>query len=235
MAKPPHTGGEMRGLYPDCQVTELAAGYRDTTLRSAWLDLTAIIPATACHQRNYVRDTVGLCYHVRLTSCFISSILLGAGLHRGCLAGPCRRHVGPAGVARERANGRVSRRLAHEVPTIPPGRAVGIFPPVLRFRRRSTSTGEVGGQLPLCDPTTAACCGHKRNSMNRRNRPSLGVALALALVAMCPPPARADIAVDAALCASQSSGTVQLTQSTLVWADSTAVTWHANVSPYCSG
>jgi hypothetical protein len=52
---------------------------------------------------------------------------------------------------------------------------------------------------------------------------------------MCPHPARADIAVDAALCASQSSGTVQLTQSTLVWADSTAVTWHANVSPYCSG
>jgi hypothetical protein len=31
MAKSPHTGGEMRGFYPVCQVTELAAGYWDTT------------------------------------------------------------------------------------------------------------------------------------------------------------------------------------------------------------
>src|SRR5215468_6466572 len=31
MAKPPHTGGAMRGFYPVCQATELAAGYRDTT------------------------------------------------------------------------------------------------------------------------------------------------------------------------------------------------------------
>jgi len=31
MAQPPHTDGEMRGFYPVCQVTELAAGYRDTT------------------------------------------------------------------------------------------------------------------------------------------------------------------------------------------------------------
>src|SRR6266853_576913 len=31
MAKPPRRGGEMRGLYPVFQVTELAAGYRDTT------------------------------------------------------------------------------------------------------------------------------------------------------------------------------------------------------------
>src|SRR5262249_22195388 len=34
MAQPPHTGGEMRGFYPVCQVTELAAGYRDTTYTS---------------------------------------------------------------------------------------------------------------------------------------------------------------------------------------------------------
>jgi hypothetical protein len=31
MAKPPHTGGEMRVFYPICQATELAAGYRYTT------------------------------------------------------------------------------------------------------------------------------------------------------------------------------------------------------------
>ena len=33
--KPPYTGGEMKGFYPVCQVTELAAGYRDTTSRTS--------------------------------------------------------------------------------------------------------------------------------------------------------------------------------------------------------
>jgi site-specific recombinase XerD len=33
MAKPPHTRGEMRAFYPVCQVAELAARYRDTTVR----------------------------------------------------------------------------------------------------------------------------------------------------------------------------------------------------------
>src|SRR5215831_11018004 len=31
MAQPPHTGGDMRGLYPVCQVAELAAGWGYTT------------------------------------------------------------------------------------------------------------------------------------------------------------------------------------------------------------
>src|SRR5262252_54872 len=32
MAKPPHTRAALRALYPVCQVAELAAGYRDTTI-----------------------------------------------------------------------------------------------------------------------------------------------------------------------------------------------------------
>jgi hypothetical protein len=32
MAQPPHTRAEMRAFYPVCQVTELAAGYRYTTI-----------------------------------------------------------------------------------------------------------------------------------------------------------------------------------------------------------
>src|SRR5215831_7433736 len=46
MAKPPHTHAAMRVLYPVCQVAELAAGYRNTTV---WIKkltpLVTICPA----------------------------------------------------------------------------------------------------------------------------------------------------------------------------------------------
>src|SRR6266571_3927708 len=42
MAKPPHTRAEMRVLYPVCQVAELTAGYRYTTVYG-WKINTAFV------------------------------------------------------------------------------------------------------------------------------------------------------------------------------------------------
>src|SRR5712692_2903621 len=51
--KPPHTRAEMRVFYPVCQVAELAAGYRYTTVRRLRLILP-LSPRRACTRSSWL-------------------------------------------------------------------------------------------------------------------------------------------------------------------------------------
>src|SRR5207248_236882 len=101
MAQPPHTRAEMRVLYPVCQIAELAAGYRNTTLASAAGSVSRVpqfllapcrrtpgAAAAGVDQRDRLSQAVAALYASH-----------GGGAHRSCVDPPGGAPVPRAAVA----------------------------------------------------------------------------------------------------------------------------------------